>query len=221
MKPKLPRSLGKKFIRAAPLLTGAVAAPMASGAIIYTSVNGGLGQTISPGAHLYFKVSAPASIHPTYMSGDEFEMAFSYDNPDLPTFSKAPNSTSLVIGYTGTPTGYVSKLSFGATISGSSPQTVFGYFSSYGKGPWAGGGTGYVGLIIGKGATSFYGWANITYNSSLNELTLFSFAYQDDRSAIQAGAVPEPAEAAIVGGLLAGSAAAFAARRKRKLARAA
>jgi hypothetical protein len=52
-------------------------------------------------------------------------------------------------------------------------------------------------------------------------LTLYGFAYDNTGASIAAGAgaVPEPATTGLIGALLAGSAAAFEARRRRKAAK--
>ena len=56
-----------------------------------------------------------------------------------------------------------------------------------------------------------YGWARISFNSNLTEVTIYGDAYDNAGSPIAAGAVPEPGSL----GLLAGGAAALAAWRLR------
>jgi hypothetical protein len=80
---------------------------------------------------------------------------------------------------------------------------------------------GYVGLRIPNGGGYNYGWADISHNVG-DSLTLHSFAMETTvDTAIQAGAVPEPAETAFAAALAAGSVAAFRARRRRQSRRAA
>lgn len=82
---------------------------------------------------------------------------------------------------------------------------------------WAVGTRGFVGLTITNGGTTNFGWADIEYagDQRLNPaLKLYRFAYEDDGSSIEAGAVPEPRAAALLAALAAGSAAMLGRRRQ-------
>ncbi len=85
------------------------------------------------------------------------------------------------------------------------------------QGEWTNNGTsGYIALNwTVAGNNHLYGWAQVSYNTD-HSVTLHDFAYEDTANTpIQAGAIPEPSTYAALTGLLAGSAALFARRRKR------
>ncbi len=82
----------------------------------------------------------------------------------------------------------------------------------------------YFGLSFDIGGSTHYGWVLTSFNQSgdFGEVTLWSFAYDDEAGAsITATAVPEPSDVSALAGLLAGSAVAMGARRRRKAAKAA
>lgn len=82
---------------------------------------------------------------------------------------------------------------------------------------------GYIGLRLTDGVEYYYGWAGITAEGPDAALTLHDFAFNStpDQS-LYAGttlaAVPEPSTYAAIAGLLAGSAALYARRRKAQVA---
>ena len=85
----------------------------------------------------------------------------------------------------------------------------------------SGWGQGFVGLSYTPTAGStYYGWAEIAYDETADSLTLLSFGYNDsvNTASMTPGtystAIPEPATTALVGALLAGSAALFLRRRR-------
>jgi hypothetical protein len=213
MKPK--RSRRPKLLAAVPALAGLAAVP-ASGMIVYTPVNGGAGQTISYGplVGIFFSPDLQ-QISPTYFSGAELLLTFhlsslvpySYPNPNA-------DGATAVSGH------YAAKLDAGTEIGYSlifrtGPRPLYYYTA----GPWSPGTRDYLGFgfFIGSNLQANFAWADVSYNSD-NSLTLYGFAYETTLGAnITAGAVPEPAESAAFAALLAGSAAAYAARKKRLL----
>lgn len=91
--------------------------------------------------------------------------------------------------------------------------------------PWnpnSGSVTGYVGVRldnIGEGNVNYYyGWLRMTYDKTAQTVTLHDFAYQSTQNvAINAGAVPEPAETGLLAALGAGGLATWRKlRQKRK-----
>jgi hypothetical protein len=210
----------RKAILAAPALGAAAVAP-AGAAIVFTPVNGGSGLSVAhndPFA-IYFSVS-DRRVQTTYFSEAQFLLQFYDGLAGAPYVSPNPNGYFAVAAcgcY------YAYKLSAGAGIN----ETLLSFYAApgylrYGSGGfWSQGDRGYVGLGLVVSDQKYYGWADVSYNAD-SSLTLYGFAYENvANTTIQAGAVPEPADAALVGALVAGSAAAFAARRKRKLAHAA
>lgn len=90
--------------------------------------------------------------------------------------------------------------------------------------PWnppSGSITGYVGVRlddIGNGPEEFYyGWLRMTYNKDAQTVTLHDFAYESTQNvAIQAGAVPEPAETGLLAALGAGGLATWRKLRQKR-----
>ena len=104
------------------------------------------------------------------------------------------------------------KLTLGSSISASGAFTQKPFIENEGIGLWEGTeGEGYLGLRLPRTESSFYyGWALIDYRDAGNTLTLKSFAYENVAdTAIAAGAgasaIPEPANAAALSALIAGS----------------
>ncbi len=213
-------SRGQKLLITAPAVAAA-ALPMAQGVVIYTSVNGGAGLTIVGGVDTaigFNPFTGTSFIGSAYHPSAIFNLYFNnYSDARYPILISGKKDYFMVSG------GYVSKLSAGKLIDNSATFAEDAsihlslYFAGSYHGPWAGGGNGYIGM---RDISGNYGWANVTYVQGTS-LTLYGLAYDDTGAGIQAGAVPEPADAALLGALVAGSAAAMAARRKRKLARAA
>lgn len=80
--------------------------------------------------------------------------------------------------------------------------------------PWRPGDSGYLGLRLGSGAAAQYGWAHVEYTMD-RQLTLHSFAVESSlNTGIQAAAVPEPKQTALLMTLLAGSVALFRRRQQ-------
>jgi len=115
--------------------------------------------------------------------------------------------------------GQVSLLSFGDLID---DQLTFDEGFAYTSSWPSSSEPGYAGFQFTIEDSTYYGWALFgvgAENDYDGELTLYGFAYDNTGAAITAGAisaVPEPTTTTAIAGLLAGSAAAFAVRRRRK-----
>jgi PEP-CTERM motif-containing protein len=123
-------------------------------------------------------------------------------------FSAEANLGGFVGFHAGASYQYVSKLTFGATIS-NRPTFLSGVGSmafSYGfpNSQWLDPGTGFIGFRFDGGAGFQYGWARIGMDGSPgNTFTLIDFAWADLGDSITAGQVPEPGSLALLalGGL--------------------
>lgn len=155
----------------------------------------------SPSFYLWFRYSGG---RPEWVSND-----FAFPPGPHRVFDGVNNSVA-VSG------NYVALLPFGTTIDSSLSLTSnYKPFRTNGTNgsPWVAGTTGYIGVEFNTNTTPLFGWVNISYNAD-QSITVHNFAYESSGGAIAAG-VPEPAAAAAIAGLLAGSAALFAKRRKR------
>ncbi len=195
-----------KLLLAVPVAAGA-AASTAHASIVVTT----LGTPLSTGTFgfIYFSLDTQQASM-SYFTGIEFELL----NNKGTVFADGFNQ-----GQVAKSGSYAVALSNGSLISSSlnfaTATTLFP--SSTG---WTADGTHhFLGLEINSSSTPNYGWAEVSMNSDFTT-TLYSFAYEttpgQSVNAGQMTSVPEPAEATLIGGLLAGSAAAFAARRRRK-----
>jgi len=116
---------------------------------------------------------------------------------------------------------YVAMLSSGTTVGSGLTYNGSGYSicnisSGVTTGDWLSDGThGYLGMTFGDGTTTYYGWAEISISSN-GSVTIYSVGYNDLAGASIVTGVPEPSESAALAGLLAGSAAAFGAIRRRR-----
>ena len=108
--------------------------------------------------------------------------------------------------------GNAQRLSYGATIDGSSTYNGNRYLEfSYYDNSFGGGGsidtgefrnaTGYMGIRMTDGGNTYYGWiqASVTdYDNANIVATLIDWAYEDSPGvAISAGVIPEPSSTAI------------------------
>ncbi len=74
----------------------------------------------------------------------------------------------------------------------------------------------YLGVRLDDGEDYFYGWIDMSIGSD-GTLRIYELAYEDQAGVgIYAGVVPEPAATTALAGLMAGSIAAYGARRRRK-----
>jgi hypothetical protein len=114
-------------------------------------------------------------------------------------------------GFTGfvwsaSPDGYGSLLQVSRLIAGTSIGEGLGIANDTrfyaAAGDWGGGQPGYLGVrfIVGDASAIRYGWMEVSYASQ--QFTIRSFAYEDTGASISAGAIPEPAGAALVLGAL-------------------
>jgi len=118
--------------------------------------------------------------------------------------------------------------SISATLSGPIPAIVYNsnetvdagltYNDSADMGGFINSGTSYLAFSFFVGGSTRYGWMEFTlpFGSDLTDGTLNAIAWEDSGASIQTGAVPEPAHAAIGGGIIAGLLAFFRRRRQRK-----
>ena len=160
----------------------------------------------------------------TGLSGDVFGIT---GGGTKPTFAAVGSSQIITLsqldGGSSNPRDFAVRFGAGDTIDSSAHWTGGQPFLSkpgY-SGTFNAGDRGYVGLRVANGGGYNYGWADITRNTG-DSLTLHGFAMETTAdTAIQAGAVPEPAETAFAAALVAGSVAAFRARRRIQSRRAA
>jgi hypothetical protein len=216
---------GRKRWRKSPvlLLSGPLlaAAPAASAAIIYTPVNGGSGLTVGAEDLVGF-----SPLTGTVGGGpQDFYLFFQAQYLTCPALvGKGYSNPLFLIQADHNPNNfYAFKHAAGYSISA-------GYLSFFqtsylnqtlNTGYWQPDGSkAYAGLEFvtnpGGGQTVQFGWVELSYNVD-QTVTLYGFAYDNSGAAIAAGAVPEPAEDAALGALLAGCAAAYAARRRRRI----
>ena len=126
--------------------------------------------------------------------------------------------------------GRLSRFSLGQSIGSGGGSAGWQSGSNYANNlnepgyPWnptSGSITGYVGVRlddIGNGPEQYYyGWLRMTYNKDANSVTLHDFAYQNTQNvAINAGAVPEPAETGLLAALGAGGLATWRKLRQKR-----
>lgn len=204
------------LLPALPIAFAAAASP--AGAIIYTDF---ADLTIGSGDNftnsIYFDLDQSdgaifASLTQNEVAGADFRLDFVYSG--WATASK-PRISALV-----TETGSIAKpspgldaraISFGETInsetfeySGTSPYLRNGFSTG-----------AYLGLRLTVGESAHYGWAQVTSTGNNGSITLHDFAFNEIADqGLQAGVIPEPSTSVALAGLLAGSAAVFARRRK-------
>jgi hypothetical protein len=98
---------------------------------------------------------------------------------------------------------YVSKLTFGATIS-NRPTFLSGvgtmaFASGFPNSQWLDPGTGFIGFRFDGGAGFQYGWARIIMDGNPgNTFTLVDYAWADFGDSITAGQIPEPGSLALL-----------------------
>lgn len=78
--------------------------------------------------------------------------------------------------------------------------------NSQSVGPWAGGGSGYVGLRLIDGGSTYYGWGAVTYNDVQISLSVMNIAFESaSNTSISAGftgeVIPEPSAYALLAGV--------------------
>lgn len=201
----------------------AVAAPTSQATIVYTdspalTVN-------TPNDAIYFNLTTGAawtgtnSLNHGDTTGAEFSLSFNGGDFDAPFIIGHSDSGSVMANELGNPDGYGAvRFAEGDSISKSLiPPYLGGYYTAIGLSyswtntSWLPGDRGYLGFQFKPTGQDdmLYGWADVSYNAD-KSLTLYNFAYEDDGSAIKAGAiqsVPEPSSVALTllaaGGLMA------------------
>jgi hypothetical protein len=192
-----------KVLLAAGTGAAGLAAPTAQGAIVYSGVIDKTATNASDG--LYINMSTFA-IYYLGGGGEHYNFAF-FDGHYV---------TPFILG-----TGWVTNaLSAGTPVQTQPFDMSLGASGGFGSTP------GYLGVEFrdgGSGGPLVYGWLEYSYDGG-GFTTIYDAAYNSTPGgAIDAGqtAVPEPGESAWVGAMVAGSVAAFAARKRRREKRAA
>lgn len=190
---------------------------MKSGALLKTSIAGAVLTASTEGAVIY---SGPINLTLTFQNGDELYVDFEGMNAAIQA-SPIAGDDIFIADYSSddftveTPESSVART--GSNLLEFSAGQSIGFGSNFGAyGDLRDGSTfdtslgQYGGIRLDTGN---YGWAQLSFDSVNNTVTLVDFAYEDTGSAIAAGAVPEPSTLAAL--LLAGSTLAF--RRRRPL----
>jgi hypothetical protein len=133
-------------------------------------------------------------------SGDSTYYTTAYTTIDLSTYAALFNSGSTIDGalnFNSSPTvDYYNGSTI--TLDGNADGTHY-----------------YMGFTFGDATSTYYGWAEVSIASD-GVVTLYSMAYDSVAGTAIITGVPEPSDSAALAGLLAGSAAAFGAIRRRK-----
>ena len=171
----------------------ALAAPASAAVRVFSPAGGALTTPSSCGgegtSYVYFQMTSNKAVAGcTHGAPGSFA-------PDFDLRNDANQSVSLlasgVNGYMGAVSHSgntkVAELNAGALVSaGKSWGASQTLLSSGGRGNWAAGQTGYVGVEFVRGGTTYYGWVNITVNS-YKSVTLNQWGYEDNASSIAAG----------------------------------
>lgn len=209
---------------ALPAIPAALALPAAKAQIVYSGTQN---LNIVAGQHIYFDLDhsgggAFASTGPS-LSGANFALNFYNSNvPQIVGQSDGSAYPSVAEDIN----DQAFNVAFGQSINSSIISGTDQFLANaainnngFNNARWAAGTTGYLALRLtsNSGATYYYGWAEIIYGAD-KSLTLVDFAYNTvaDQSinAGQTSAIPEPSSYAAFAGLLAGSAALYAKRRR-------
>ncbi len=202
---------------------GILAATSASAQIAYSGLLDLTISTNSAPTTLYFDLnqSSGTLAQNGAFAGADFQLGFQTPSAEVaakPTIT--PQSGDAQVGTKTKPILTETLVSANNLSSGSLVNSSGGFsgdthiFQSPG---WSSGVAGYLPLQLG----SNYGWAGLTYtrtsDGSVYSLTLHDFAFASGGEQITAGqtTIPEPSTYAVLTGLLAGSAALYARRRKR------
>jgi hypothetical protein len=197
----------KKNLRSLGITTTAgLAASSASATIIHTTLSEPL--LVSAPSELYFNLEEQTAGESLSLGPGRFEFNWRYGDSSKPIISGSDSGSGIAING-----GYASRFNGGEIISSSLYFVGTADIAYSGIGNFSLEPRGFLGLRFDNNGTDNFGWADIEFNSS-DQLVLYSFAYDDSGSAIQAGAIPEPRTSAFLAALVAGSAAMFARRRK-------
>ncbi len=210
----------QKFMLASPVAAAAVgAASSANAAVVYFNT---ADTTLSgpPNVLNFGNINLAGGTYDTSTSGNSFRVGWTNTDAEKPSLFTNANveiaGDSSIFGIG------ASRFTDGQSIDAGSAIWTNGarYLDSpFGTGSgWQDGAPidGYAGLRIVSGADYNYGWAALSYNDATNQLTITGFAFE---SAVNtpilagAGAIPEPADSAL---LLACGAAGLALYRRRR-----
>lgn len=179
-------------------------------AIVYTNLSSPLTiSTANTSNYIYFDLdrssAGPVYARTTTFTGNDFQI-YSFAT-EKPTIASIPATGGVMLSGNN-----AAKLALGSSISASGTFTQKPFIENGDIGAWhTTEGEGYLGLRLpATGGSFYYGWALIDYRDAGNTLTLKSFAYENVAdTAIAAGAgasaIPEPANAAALSALIAGS----------------
>lgn len=147
-------------------------------------------------------------------TGQDLQITFlekaSYDDK-----ANLSGSNGLTILDSAAPVSYADRFSFGDSLVGTGDSSVLTE-DQYGNGDWG----GFTGIAYaGFDKDGYKGWVELDYQPNdtvegAGNVLVRSFAYGSAGEITEAGVVPEPAHAAAVCALLAGSAAVFSRRRR-------
>jgi hypothetical protein len=191
-----------KLLLAAGSGAAALAGPTAQADIVYSGPIG---------------VTAQSVVDGVYIQMSNFATGYGLETPTAWTFNPYHHSGDVLgIHYAGD--GVVlNSLSAGTPVQTQTFQAAGGEFSIYSISGFSST-PSYLGVEFNDGGGEMYGWVEISYDGS-GFVTIDDAAYNSTPGgAINAGqtTVPEPAVSAWVGAMLAGSVAAWAARKRRK-----
>lgn len=213
----------------------ALAATSASASIVYSGVlDLTLDQPTGASSPLYFDLDTGTASEAAVAGSDFHFEIFSSGKPTLTAQNAASTIRSTLAPLTPPPNAIykpvIAQLPSGTLLSNlapgesweNSPINGGGYEGigfRFGGSGWGVNSSGFAGLQINGN----YGWARFTLAQdpanleSGHSITLHDFAYASEGESITAGqtAIPEPSTYAALTGLLAGSAALYARRRKR------
>lgn len=193
-------------------LMGLAAAGSAQGTVVFTDVTSG--GTISAGSSLYFdlgETGGPGAWSTGSFAGADFRLLFDFSDSNKPAIVSAGSGRTIQ-----TQGSNAARIGAGTPIDGSGTWSSGVYINNYGmnNANWPAGQRGYLGLRLVDGGDTRYGWADVEYTAGM-QLTLYGFAVETTPGvAIQAGAIPEVKETALVMALLAGSAALYRRRQR-------
>ena len=210
-----------KFMLASPVVAAAVgAASSAHGAVVYfdvadTTLNG------PPNVLNFGNINLVGGTYDNSTAGNSFRVGWT--NADAEKPGLATNANVEIAGDASIFGIGASRFTDGQSIAAGSATWTNGarYLDSpFGTGSgWQNGAPidGYAGIRIVSGTDYNYGWAALSYNDATNQLTITGFAFESAvNTPIEAGAVPEPADSALL--LACGAAGLALYRRRRPLA---
>lgn len=113
-----------------------------------------------------------------------------------------PGSTAQLSVFSSGGTDYLNFLNAGATVDaslGSFASEAFMRDDPITNPTWTPGVTGYAGFVFDNAGTLNYGWMQVQFDISGTNFTVLQFAYDDTGNSIDAGLIPEPGTAILLG----------------------